>query len=97
MKLTPHEIEEIALLARLELSDSEKEIYAEQLSVIFDYIEILNEVDTEDVEETCQVTGLMNVTREDTVGEPNDAVQQKIINAFPEKVGSLLKVKKVFE
>ena len=96
MKLTPQEIEDVAKLARLELSAKEKEMYAEQLSVVFDYIEMLNEVDTDGVEETCQVTGLEDVVREDEVFGASEETKNKIIDQFPEKVGRLLKVKAVF-
>ena len=47
MKLTIKEIEEIATLARLELSEKEKKMYAEQLSVVLDYFSMLNEVNTD--------------------------------------------------
>ena len=97
MKLTPQEIENIAKLARLELSAKEKEMYAEQLSVVFDYVEMLNEVDTDGVEETCQVTGLEDVVREDEVFGASEETKNKIIDQFPEKVGRLLKVKAVFD
>ncbi len=97
MKLTKKDIEHIASLARLELSDKEKTTYAKQLSVVFDYVEMLNEVNTEGVEETCQVTGLEDVTREDKAVPCDEAVKKDIIAAFPEKTGDLLKVKAVFE
>ncbi|MFH1947467.1 MAG: Asp-tRNA(Asn)/Glu-tRNA(Gln) amidotransferase subunit GatC [Candidatus Magasanikbacteria bacterium] len=96
VKLNEQEIEKIAKLARLELTSKEKKMYAEQLSVVLDYVEILNEVDTEGVEETCQVTGLEDVVREDEVHECGEETKEKIIDAFPEKVGELLKVKAVF-
>lgn len=97
MKLTVEEIEHIATLARLELSEEEKERYAGQLSVILDYIDMLGEVDTEGIEETCQVTGLQDVLREDVVASCDEETRKKIIDAFPEKAGNLLKVKAVFE
>lgn len=97
IKLTTDQIQQIATLARLELSEKEKAMYAEQLSVVLDYIEMLNEVDTSGVEETCQVTGLEDVVREDKVQEASEEIKQKLINSFPEKMGKLLKVKAVFE
>lgn len=96
MKLSPQEIEKIATLARLDLSAKEKKMYAEQLSVVFDYIEMLNEVDTNDVPETCQVTGLEDVIREDEVASWEEEDKKKLINNFPDKMGNLLKVKAVF-
>ena len=96
MKLSPQEIEKIATLARLDLSAKEKKMYAEQLSVVFDYIEMLNEVDTDNVLETCQVTGLEDVIREDEVASWEEEDKKKLINNFPDKMGNLLKVKAVF-
>lgn len=97
MKLSPQEIEKIATLARLELSAKEKKMYAEQLSVVFDYIEILNEVNTDNVSETCQVTGLEDVIRKDEVAFWEEEDKKKLINNFPDKMGNLLKVKAVFK
>ena len=97
MKLTLKEIEKIATLARLNLSAEEKKMYTEQLSVIFDYIEMLNEVNTDQVSETYQVTGLKDVVREDEVAFWEEEDKQKLINNFPDKMGNLLKVKAVFD
>ena len=96
MKLTTDQIEQISTLARLELTEKEKSMYAEQLSVVLDYVEILNEVDTDGVEETCQVTGLEDVVREDKIIECDEETKKKIIDQFPEKMGKLLKVKAIF-
>ena len=52
MSLTKEEVEHIAKLARLELSDEQKELYRGQLSNILDYIAKLNELDTKDVPPT---------------------------------------------
>ena len=97
MKLTSQEVEQVANLAKLSLTEKEKDMYAEQLSVVFDYIEVLNEVDTSQVEETSQVTGLEDVVREDIAIECDGEVKQKLIDCFPEKMGKFLKVKAVFD
>ena len=94
--LSSEDIEYIATLARLALSKQEKKRYAEQLSAVFDSMQLLNEVDTADVAETCQVTGLEDVVREDIVLECSEETKKKLIAAFPEKLGQLLKVKAVF-
>lgn len=67
MKLTKEQVEKIAQLARLKLSEEEMERYADQLTTILDYVDILKELDTTGVPETSQVTGLTSVTREDEV------------------------------
>jgi len=96
MKLTIDNIEQIAKLARLELSEEEKNRYAEQLSVVLDYIEMLNEIDTEGVEETSQVTGLDDVVRDDEEQEISDKARKNFLDLFPEKERNLLKVKGIF-
>jgi aspartyl-tRNA(Asn)/glutamyl-tRNA(Gln) amidotransferase subunit C len=63
--LNSEQVQHIAKLARLGLGKDEGEKFAKQLSDILAYIEMLNEVKTDDVEPTSQVTGLTNVTRED--------------------------------
>ena len=97
MKLDIPQIEQIATLARLDLSKKEKKMYAEQLSVVLDYVEMLNEVNTDGVPETCQVTGLEDVVREDVVEECEKVNVERLIHLFPEKEGDLLKVKGVFQ
>lgn len=96
MKLTVQDIEHIAGLARLALSDSEKKMYAEQLSVVFEYVEMLNTVDTEAVEETTQVTGLEDVFRDDEAIACDEEMRKKILSQFPEQQRGLLRVKGVF-
>jgi aspartyl-tRNA(Asn)/glutamyl-tRNA(Gln) amidotransferase subunit C len=63
--ITSEQVKHIAKLARLGITSDESEKYAAQLSDIFSYIELLNEIDTKSVEPTSQVTGLKNVMRED--------------------------------
>lgn len=65
MSLTIEEIKKIAKLARIELTPEEEIRYAETISGVLEYMKILNEVDTKDVEPTSQVTGLEDVVRQD--------------------------------
>jgi len=65
MKINSQEIERLAKLSKIELSQEEKQKFPGELSAILEYVELLNEVNTDEVEETSQVTGLTNVTRED--------------------------------
>ena len=69
MKLSKEEVEHIAKLARLKLSDDDTTMYSKQLSDILDYIEKMQSVNTENVEPTSQVTGLVNIEREDKIIE----------------------------
>jgi aspartyl-tRNA(Asn)/glutamyl-tRNA(Gln) amidotransferase subunit C len=67
MSLTVAQVEEIALLARLDLTKQDKEKFRAQLSAILDYAEMLQELDTSNVPPTAQVTGLVGVMRDDAV------------------------------
>ena len=64
--LTVEEVKKIAVLARIELTEDEVERFRTDLSVVLDYVNELQQVDTEGVDEVSQVTGLVNVQREDT-------------------------------
>lgn len=66
-KLDIKEIEHIAALSRLKLTEEEKTLYSEQLSSVLEYVDQLREIDTEDVEPMSNITGLSNVLREDLV------------------------------
>ena len=65
--LTQDDVRHIAKLAKIELSESEIPKFQKELSSILDFFAVLESVDTNQVTETSQVTGLENVTREDEV------------------------------
>ncbi len=67
MSITNEEIKHIAELSRLKLTAEEEKNLGNQLGSILKYIEKLNEVDTEKVEPTAQVSGLSDVLRSDDV------------------------------
>ncbi len=67
MPLTRAQVQHIAELARLELSEEELVRMTEQLSAILDYAARLNELDTEAIPPTASVVPLENVMREDTI------------------------------
>jgi len=94
-KISKKEVEKIAKLARLELSDKEVDIYAQQLSAILGYVDQLQEVDTKNVEITSQVTGLSNIMREDVVESFDNS--EELVKMAPENQDNLIKVKAVFE
>jgi len=95
-KLSKEEIEHIAKLSRLELSDKEKELYSHQLSDVLAYVEQLKQVDTGDVEPMANVTGLQNVWREDKVESSDISYEDISINAPEFREGSFV-VPGVFE
>lgn len=99
MKLTKDQVKHVAKLARLGLTEVEVEKFQTQLSGILYYVEQLNEVNTDKVLPTAQVTGLANVMREDKVAQGDDvlAVPEELLNCstFP-KEKHQIKVKSVF-
>jgi aspartyl-tRNA(Asn)/glutamyl-tRNA(Gln) amidotransferase subunit C len=64
-KLSRDDVLKLAALSKLRLSEAEIERLRAELSEILNYVEILDQVDTEGLEPTYQVTGLKNVMRED--------------------------------
>ena len=93
MPLTISEVEHVATLAKLELSEAEKKYYAEQLNDILAYAEQLNDLNTDDILPLTHILPLENVVRPDQVipGVGTEAILQ---NA-PQAVGSLYKVPKI--
>lgn len=65
MKISRAQVEHIADLAKLDLTEAEVERYADQLSAILDYVEQLNQVDTSAIPPTASVLPLSNVLRPD--------------------------------
>jgi len=68
--ISKKDVEHIASLARIELSEEEKDLFTEQFNRILDYFHKIDELDLEDVEPTYHVIELFNVFREDEVTEP---------------------------
>jgi len=97
MNLSKDEIQHIAKLARLELSDAELEKYGGQLSAILNYIDQLKEVDTAGVEPTAQVTGLENVLREDVIRDWDGKEIEEALADSPEREDRFIKVKRVIK
>ncbi len=85
----------VAKLANLDLNDDEIAKFEKQLSAVLDYIKKLSEVDTENVEPTSQVTGLENVTREDTVSP--SLPQEKILSSAKSKHNGFFVVKGILD
>jgi len=95
MKITKQEVEHVAKLARLELSEQEKEKLTDQLSNILTYVETLNGLDTKGVEPTAHVLDLRNVMRDD-VAAPSLPRERALANA-PDQAAGHYKVPKIIE
>lgn len=95
MKITIKEVEHVARLARLELTEKEKERMRAQLDSILSYIDKLNELDTSGVEPTSHVLPMTNVFREDEV-RPSLSQEEALANA-PDRHDLLLRVPRILE
>ncbi|TVX95452.1 Asp-tRNA(Asn)/Glu-tRNA(Gln) amidotransferase subunit GatC [Cohnella terricola] len=95
MSITIKDVEHVANLARLDLSDAEKEQFAGQLNAILKYAEKLNELDADGIEPTSHVLPLANVMREDEV-KPSWPIEKVLRNA-PEEEEGQFKVPAVLE
>jgi aspartyl-tRNA(Asn)/glutamyl-tRNA(Gln) amidotransferase subunit C len=97
MKITRNDVEYVARLARLELTEAEKEQYAGQLEHILDYIDQLNRLDTTDVPPTSHVLPLANVWREDVQRPSSPEEIERLLANAPERDDNFFKVKIVIE
>ena len=79
-RLTHSDVERIATLARLELSDSEKDLFLRQLSEVLEYAEQIQAVDTTGVPPTSQVMSKQPADRED-VPSPGLTNAEALANA----------------
>ena len=95
MALTKQEVDHIAKLARLELTDEQRTLYREQLSAILDYIAKLRSLDTTDVPPTAG-GGLTQMTLREDVSRPSLATEALLANA-PETEADQFKIPPVFE
>jgi aspartyl-tRNA(Asn)/glutamyl-tRNA(Gln) amidotransferase subunit C len=97
LSISRKDVEHVARLARLALTEEEKERYTAQLGSILGYIEKLQELNTENVPPTSHVLPLANVWREDRVERGTLGSPEEIVGNAPEREGPFFKVKKVIE
>ncbi len=93
-KLSKQEIEHVARLARIGLSEKEVNLLTTQTSSILDFVETIQTTDTDSITPTNQVTGLSDVWREDKVVRCKLTREQLLANA-PEQENGYIKVPKV--
>jgi aspartyl-tRNA(Asn)/glutamyl-tRNA(Gln) amidotransferase subunit C len=96
MQLPIEQVEWVAKLAYIAVSDAEKAKYAEDLSAVLGYVDELQQVDTNTVDETMQITGLSNVMDGDYV-EPSTISREEFLKRAPMNDRGYIKVKSVFK
>jgi len=94
-KVTKETIEHIADLARLNISEAEKEKFTLEMEKIISYVDKLNELDTSDVKPMEHVIPIRNILREDVVTGSFD--REKLMENAPSQEQGCYKVPKVME
>lgn len=93
MKITEETVQYVAALAKINVSEEEKQKVAKELDHILDYIETMNGLDTEGVEPMSHVLPVKNVFREDIV--TNQDNREELIKNAPKKNGCFVVPKTV--
>ncbi len=95
-KLSQKEVEWVANLAYIALTDKEKKSYADDLSSVLTYIDELQKVDTTKVEETRQITGLKDVVAKDEI-DKGKIKRETYLKQAPMSENGFIKVKSIFQ
>lgn len=95
-KIDAAKIKQMAHLSRIGISDADAEKYAGQMESVLDYMKILEEVNTDGVEMTTQVTGLQSVTRPDVI-MPEAAPEELLAVSVLPKISGQIAVKAVIK
>lgn len=93
MEFTEQDVEKLAKLARIKLTEKEKGAFSKQLSSILEYVDQIQEVDTSSIDSDEKHLRGTDTLRKDIVSQKD--VQAEIIAHFPKKLGNLNKVKPV--
>ncbi|MGQ9719918.1 MAG: Asp-tRNA(Asn)/Glu-tRNA(Gln) amidotransferase subunit GatC [Candidatus Jordarchaeum sp.] len=91
--ISKNQIEHVAWLARIELTEDEKKAFTKQLNEILNYFKKIDEIDTSDIAPTFHVLDLVNVLRDDKV-KPSLSKTDALKNA-PHKEDSFIKAPKI--
>lgn len=95
MDIALKDIEHIANLSRIDLTNEEKDKFSKQLTNILGYIGKLNELNTDSVEPMAYATELKNIFREDKMTP--SLPRQKILDISPANIHGFIKVPKIIE
>jgi aspartyl-tRNA(Asn)/glutamyl-tRNA(Gln) amidotransferase subunit C len=93
--ITREEVQHVARLSRLHLTDEELERMRQQLDAILAYIDKLRELDVEGVEPTAHAVPLVNVMRDDEL-TPSLSQEAALANA-PDRAGEFFRVPRIIE
>lgn len=91
--ITIKDVEHVAKLARLELTEEEKEKFTGQLGAVLEYVNQMNEVDTSDVEPMAHAIDFSNVMREDKV--VYEQTKEELMKNAPYEENGFFRVPKI--
>ncbi|MBE7708851.1 MAG: Asp-tRNA(Asn)/Glu-tRNA(Gln) amidotransferase subunit GatC [Cyanobacteria bacterium SIG32] len=91
--ITIKDVEHVAKLARLELTEEEKELYTKQLGDVLKYVDQMNEVDTSNVKPMSHAINFVNVMREDKV--VYEHTKEELMANAPEEENGFFRVPKI--
>ena len=91
--ITKEDVDHVALLGRLELTEEEREMYTRQLNDILGHFQSLERLNTENVQPTAHVLPLKNVYREDWVGQ--HLSRKEVLSNGPDLEENCFKVPKI--
>lgn len=97
MKLSREEVQKIALLARIQIKDEELDKYGEELSSILNYVDKLQEADTDGIDPDYYITDLINNWREDELRGCTGTERELILGNMPDKEDEHLRTMGVFK
>ena len=95
MKITREQVQHVARLARLSLSDDEVAMFTGQMADILAYVEKLNELNTDGIVPTSHAVPMENAFRDDVV-RPSIGADAALANA-PDRIADFFRVPKVIE
>jgi len=94
-KISKQDVEHVATLARLEITEEEKTKFTKQLGSVLEYFEKLDAAATSKVSAIGQINEMENVVADDKIGGKYE--REEMLENAPEKEDGFIKVKAVFE
>jgi aspartyl-tRNA(Asn)/glutamyl-tRNA(Gln) amidotransferase subunit C len=94
-KISLDDVKKLAALAKLSLTDEEASRFTNEIAAILEYVAQLSAVDTNGVEPTSQVTGLVNVTRPDEIIDYGVSPRELIEKQRLDDASNMIKVRRV--
>ena len=92
-QLSKKDVEHVAWLAHIELSDKEKNLFTQQFNEILEYFKKIDEVETKEIEPAYHVLDIKNISRKDTI-IPSLSTEEALKNA-PKKEKKFFKAPRI--